>query len=89
LKKLWTDRAWDDYQYWLEEDRKTLRKLNNLIKDIERNGNIEGIGKPEALRGDWSGWYSRHIDKKNVIIYQCSGEGILTIAQCRDHYDDK
>jgi toxin YoeB len=89
LKKLWFEKAWDDYQYWLDQDKKTLKKLNNLIKDIERNGNSEGIGKPEPLKGNWSGWYSRHIDDKNVIIYVCSDDGILTIAQCRDHYNDK
>ena len=56
MKKLWTDRAWDEYLFWQEQDKKTLRKLNKLIKDIERNP-YDGIGKPEPLKHDLSGWW--------------------------------
>jgi toxin YoeB len=57
MEKLWTDKAWDDYLYWQSQDKKTLKRINQLLKDIERNGN-DGIGKPESLKGDLSGWWS-------------------------------
>jgi toxin YoeB len=87
--KYWYDEAWEDYEYWQEQDRKTLRKLNRLIKDIIRNGNMQGIGKPEPLTGDFSGRFSRHIDEKNRIIYRLEDDGTLKIYQCKDHYNDK
>jgi len=87
VKKLWTDRGWDDYVYWQTEDKKTLRKINKLITDIERSG-YTGIGKPEPLRGDLSGWWSRQIDDKNRIVYRLKG-GHVEISQCRGHYGDK
>jgi toxin YoeB len=87
LKKLWTDRGWNDYLYWQTEDKKTLRKINQLITDIERNG-YTGIGKPEPLRNDLSGWWSRHIDDKNRIVYRLK-DGNVEISQCKGHYDDK
>jgi toxin YoeB len=86
MRKLWTDRAWDDYLYWQTQDKKTLRRINQLIKDIERNGH-EGIGKPEPLKGNLSGWWSRRIDDTNRIVYRFKG-GNLEISQCRGHYDD-
>jgi toxin YoeB len=87
VKKLWTDRAWEDYLYWQGQDRRTLKKVNQLITDIERNG-YTGIGKPEPLRGDLSGWWSRHIDNANRIVYRLKN-GNVEIAQCKGHYDDK
>ena len=87
MEKLWTDRAWDDYLYWQGQDKKTLKRINELIKDIERNG-YEGIGKPEPLRGDLSGWWSRHIDDKNRIVYRLQ-DGKIVLSQCRGHYNDK
>ena len=87
MKKLWTDRAWEDYLYWQGQDRRTLKKVNQLITDIERNG-YTGIGKPEPLRGDLSGWWSRHIDNANRIVYRLKN-GNVEIAQCKGHYDDK
>ena len=87
MRKLWTDRAWDDYLYWQTQDKKTLRKLNQLITDIERSG-YNGIGKPEPLRGDLSGWWSRQIDDKNRIVYRMT-EDHVEISQCKGHYDDK
>ena len=86
MRKLWTDRAWDDYLYWQAQDKKTLRRVNQLIKDIERNGH-DGIGKPEPLRGNLTGWWSRRIDDVNRIVYRFTGED-LEISQCRGHYDD-
>ena len=85
--KSWADEAWDDYLTWQEQDKKTLRRINALIKDIERNGPLVGIGHPEPLKGDLQGFFSRHIDKKNRLVYQVEGEQIY-IAQCKTHYDD-
>ena len=86
MNKIWLDDAWDDYMYWQEQDRKTLRRINLLIKDIERNGN-SGIGKPESLRHDYSGYWSRRIDDENRLVYRIDN-GVIKIAQCKGHYDD-
>ncbi|NAS19015.1 Txe/YoeB family addiction module toxin [Clostridium butyricum] len=85
--KVWDEIAWDDYLYWQTQDKKTLKRINQLIKDIERNG-FEGIGKPEPLKGDFSGYWSRRIDDKNRLIYKIENEH-LKIAQCKTHYGDK
>lgn len=86
MNKAFTDIGWEDYLYWATEDRKTLRKINTLLKDIERNGN-EGIGKPEPLTGDLSGFWSRRINQKDRLIYALEMDQIIIIA-CRYHYDD-
>lgn len=86
MEKLWTDQAWESYLYWQTQDKRTLKRINQLVRDIERNGN-NGIGKPEALRGDLSGWWSRRIDDANRIVYQIKND-ILIIANCRGHYGD-
>ena len=87
MEKLWTDRAWDDYLYWQAQDKKTLKRINQLIKDIERNG-YDGIGKPEPLKGDLSGWWSRHIDDANRLVYRIENS-LAIISNCRTHYGDK
>ena len=87
MEKLWTDKAWDDYLYWQSQDKKTLKHINQLLKDIERNGN-DGIGKPESLKGDLSGWWSRRIDDANRLVYRIENSKI-TIAHCHTHYEDK
>lgn len=87
MNKAFTDIGWEDYLYWQTEDRKTLRKINTLLKAIERNGN-EGIGKPEPLTGDLSGFWSRRINQKDRLIYALEIDQIIIIA-CRYHYDDK
>jgi len=87
-EKIWSDEAWDDYLYWQTHDKKTLKRINQLIKDIERNGAKEGIGKPEALSGNLVGEYSRRINEKDRLIYHIEN-GRIYIAQCRSHYDDK
>ena len=86
MNKAFTDIGWEDYLYWQTEDRKTLRKINTLLKDIERNGN-EGIGKPEPLTGDLSGFWSRRINQKDRLIYALKMDQIIIIA-CRYHYED-
>lgn len=76
--------AWNDYLYWQGQDRRTLKRINELLQDISRNGH-EGIGKPEALKGDLSGFWSRRIDEKNRLVYRITGE-ICEIIQCKGHY---
>lgn len=85
--KTWADEAWDDYLYWQTQDKKTLRRINKLIQDIDRNG-YDGIGKPEKLLGDLSGYYSRRIDDCNRIVYRIQNQRI-EIIQCGSHYRDK
>lgn len=85
--KAWTSAAWDDFIYWHKQDKKILKRILGLVKDIERNG-YEGIGKPEALKGDLSGYWSRRIDSKNRIVYKIDGNTIK-IVQCGSHYRDK
>ena len=87
MKKVWYDEAWDDYIYWQTQDRKTLKRINTLLKDIERNG-YNGIGNPEPLKHDLSGFWSVEIDKKNRIVFRIK-DGKLEIAQCGSHYRDK
>ena len=82
---LWDDRAWDDYIYWQGQHKKTLKRINTLIKDIKRDP-FHGIGKPEPLVGDLSGWWSRRIDDSHRIVYKFEDD-VVTIAACRDHYE--
>lgn len=86
MKKIWFDEAWDEYLYWQMQDKKTLRRINTLLKDIER-GNFGGIGKPELLKENYSGFCSRRIDDSNRLIYRVSN-GILEILSCKGHYED-
>lgn len=87
MKVSFEEQAWEQFQYWLEQDKKTLKKINKLLADISRNGN-SGIGHPEALKGNLSGWWSREIDEKNRLIYRVDGDTVK-IYQCKNHYDDK
>ena len=87
MRKIWSDDAWDDYVYWQTQDKKTLKKINTLIKDIDRNG-YNCKGKPEPLSGNLAGFWSVHIDKKNRLIFRIINEA-LEIAQCMTHYGDK
>lgn len=86
MRLLWEDRAWDDYLYWQTQDKKTLKRINSLIKDIQRNI-FEGIGIPEPLKEQLSGMWSRRIDDKNRIVYY-EQDGIVYIVSCKGHYDD-
>ena len=87
MRKTWTDQGWDDYLYWQSQDKKTLRRINELVKDIERNGLLVGIGRPEALKNDLQGFCSRRIDEKNRLVYFLSPDGALCIIACRGHYE--
>lgn len=85
MHKIWFDEAWIDYIYWQTQDKKTLKRINNLIKNTERNP-FEGIGKPEPLKGDLSGFWSRHIDDTNRFVYRINNDK-LEILSCRGHYE--
>ena len=87
MNKYFTENGWIDYVYWQTEDRKTLKKINSLIKDIERNGNC-GTGKPEPLVGNLSAYWGRRINNKDRLIYKIVAEDIY-ILSCRFHYGDK
>ena len=85
--KAWSDEAWQDFEYWTTQDKKTLKRILKLLKDIDRNG-YNGIGKPEPLIGDLTGYWSRIIDDNNSIVYRIHDDMIL-IAQYGSHYRDK
>ncbi len=85
MKILWEDRAWSDYLSWQEEDKKTLKRINKLINDIKRSP-FDGIGKPEPLKDNLSGWWSRRIDDTNRIVYFVQND-IVHIVACKGHYD--
>ena len=87
MRKIWSDEAWTDYLYWQTQDKKTIRRINKLIQDIERNG-YNGMGKPEPLKGDLSGYWSVRIDDVNRIIFRIVNDE-LEIWQCGSHYRDK
>lgn len=86
MKKVWFDEAWGDYIYWQTQDKKTLKRINMLLKDIER-GNFDGIGKPEPLKGDMSGFWSRKIDDVNRLVYRIR-DNVLEIVSYKGHYED-
>ena len=82
---IWTLAAWEDYQYWQGQDRKTLKRINSLIQECLRQP-VEGIGKPEPLKENLAGFWSRRIDEANRLIYRVDGDDLVVIA-CRYHYD--
>ena len=82
--KIWHDTSWEDYLYWQTQDKKTLKRINKLLQDIERNG-YNGIGKPEPLKHELSGFLSVEIDEKNRIVFRIE-DGKLEITQCGSHY---
>lgn len=86
MNKVFTSNGWEDYIYWQTEDKKTLKKINTLLKDIDRNGN-EGIGKLKPLIGNLSGFWSRRINEKDRLIYKIDEYNIY-ILSCRYHYND-
>lgn len=86
MNKVWFDEAWEDYLFWQTQDKKTFKRINALIRDIERE-NFDGIGKPEPLKGDLSGFWSRRIDSANRLVYRIR-DGVLELLSCRGHYDD-
>jgi len=87
MSKLWQEEAWDDYIYWQSQDKRTIKKINKLLQDIERNG-YNCIGKPESLKGDLKGFWSVEIDEKNRIVFRIE-DSKIEIIQCGSHYRDK
>ena len=85
MDKIWSDGAWEDYLYWQAQDKKTLRRVNQLLLDIDRSGH-KSIGKPEPLKYDKQGYWSWRMDDVNRLVYRIV-EGRIEIAQCRAHYD--
>ena len=86
MKKIWFDEAWEDYLWWQSQDKKILKKINLLLKDIERGGN-DGLGKPEPLKGEFEGFWSRRIDSEHRLIYRLVDE-IVEILSCKGHHND-
>ena len=87
MQKIWHDDAWEDYLHWQEQDRKTIRKINSLIRSIDRNG-YQCEGKPEPLSGNLAGFWSVRIDKQNRIVFRIK-DNHLEILQCGSHYREK
>ena len=85
MNKVFTDLAWEDYLYWEQADKKIFRRINQLIKDIDRNGHT-GLGKPEPLRHELQGFWSRRIDSEHRLVYTIRVNEIC-IVQCRYHYE--
>lgn len=83
-----TATGWQDYRYWQSQDRTVTERLNTLLADTMRDP-FRGIGKPEPLKGELSGWWSRRITAEHRLVYRCKGTGYdqrIEVAQCRDHY---
>ena len=87
MRLVWHDNAWEEYLNWQQLNKQILKKINNLLKSIDRNG-YKGLGHPEPLTGDLTGYWSRHIDEKNRIVYKIEND-IVKIIQCGSHYRDK
>ncbi len=85
MRLIWFDEAWDDYVYWQTQDKKTLKKINALIKEITRTP-FEGTGKPEPLKHNLKGFWSRCIDQENRLVYRVNGDSI-EILSCKLHYN--
>ena len=86
MRLLWYSRAWDEYLYWQAQDKKTLKRINALVRDIQR-GQAEDIGKPEKLKGNLNGWQSRRIDAVNRLVYKLVGDALI-IAACKGPYGE-
>ena len=86
MKIIWFEEAWQDYIHWQTQDKKTIKRINQLLKDVIRNG-YTGIGKPEPLKGEFSGFWSRRIDEVNRLVYRIKN-GAVEVLSCKGHYDD-
>ena len=86
MKIIWFEEAWADYVYWQSQDKRTIKRINQLLQDSTRNG-YSGIGKPEPLKGEFSGFWSKRIDEVNRFAYRIQG-GVLEILSCKGHYDE-
>lgn len=84
MLKVWSDQAWEDYLHWQITDKKIVKKINKLIKEIERHP-FTGLGKPEPLKHDWTGYWSRQITQEHCLVYKVENDSVK-IAQARFHY---
>ncbi len=84
-KIAFTNRAWEEYCYWQKQDKKTLKRINALLEDVKRNG-YTGMGKPEPLKNNLSGFWSRRIDDTNRLVYRIDNE-LVEVIQCKGHYN--
>ena len=84
---VWHDSAWEEYIYWQSQDKKTLKRINALLKDIQRSP-FDGMGKPEPLKENLTGFWNRRIDDANRLVYRILDDGTYQVAQCKGHYDD-
>ena len=84
MNLIWSPHAWNDYLFWQTQDKKTLKRINQLIQAIQRNP-FDGIGNPEPLKYHWQGYWSRRINREHRLVYTVDGDALL-IAQCRFHY---
>ena len=87
MNKIFSEQGFEDFLYWQKEDKKIFKKILDLLNDIDRNG-YKCKGKPEPLKGKYGGFWSLRIDKKNRLIFRINN-GMVEIAECRNHYDDK
>ena len=87
MKIVWFEEAWDDYLSWQLQDKKTIKRINQFIQDSVRNG-YSGIGKPEPLKGELSGFWSKRIDDVNRFVFRLNDDGSLEVLSCKGHYDD-
>ena len=86
MKIIWFEEAWEDYVYWQSQDKRTIEHINQLLQDSARNG-YSGIGKPEPLKGEFDGFWSKRIDEVNRFVYRIQG-GVLEVLSCKGHYDE-
>ena len=86
MRLMWLSEAWEEYLYWQKQDKKTLQRINALVKETMRHP-FTGMGKPEPLKSNLSGWWSRRISREHRLVYKVDN-GTLVILQCRFHYDD-
>lgn len=87
MNKIFHEKGFEDFLYWQATDKKIFKKINDLLKDIDRNG-YNCKGKPEKLKGNYAGYWSVRIDKKNRLIFRIN-DGMIEIAECKEHYGDK
>lgn len=87
MRKIWSDEAWEEYLYWQTQDKKTLKRINCFLEDINRNG-YQCVGKPEPLTGNLAGFWSIRIDEKNRAVFRIN-DNAIEIAQCGSHYRDR
>lgn len=86
MNRRFSETAWQHFMYWVTEDRQKANKIDSLLTDIERNGLSTGIGKPEALKHQYSGLWSRRIDDKNRLVYTIDDKGYIYVVSCKGHY---